>query len=89
MRTIATGASEFTQEAARFVGHIAKQSPDMAEPVEVMVEAALELVTGTHVGRVVTSRALLHAVDRPVCSLDGREVLGDARMPADVDAVLV
>jgi len=75
-----------TQEAARFVGHIAKQNPDMAEPVEVMAEAALELVSARHVGRVVYSRDLLHAVGRKVRSLDGREVLGDAFMPADLDA---
>lgn len=77
-----------TQEAVRFVGHIARTNPDMAEPLEVMVEAALELVTGSHIGQVVYSRRLLHAVGRPVRSLDGRHVLGDAFMPADVDAVI-
>jgi hypothetical protein len=77
-----------TQEAARFVGHIAKQSPDLAEPVEVMVEAALALVTGSHVGRVVTSRELLHALGRRVRSLDGRREIGDALLPADLDAVI-
>ncbi|MFP6639926.1 MAG: SDR family NAD(P)-dependent oxidoreductase, partial [Myxococcota bacterium] len=48
-----------TQETARFVGHIARANPDMTEPIEVMVEAALELVSGRHVGRVVHSRQLL------------------------------
>jgi hypothetical protein len=73
-----------TDNAAQFVGHIARANPDMAEPIEVMAEAALELVTGSHVGRVVYSRSLLHAVGRPVRSLDGARVLGDALMPADL-----
>lgn len=77
-----------TQEAARFVGHIAKNHPDMAEPVEVMVEAALELVSERHVGRIVYSREILHGVARPVRSLDGQKVLGDAFLPADLEAVI-
>jgi citronellol/citronellal dehydrogenase len=85
---LAPVAIVLTQEAARFVGHIAKRSPDMAEPMEVMVEAALALVTGTHVGEIATSRRLLHALGRPVRSLDGSQVVGDAMLPADVDAVI-
>jgi NAD(P)-dependent dehydrogenase (short-subunit alcohol dehydrogenase family) len=77
-----------TQEAARFVGHIAKSNPDMTEPMEVMVEAALELLTERHVGRVVYSRELLHALGRPVKSLDGSRVIGDAFLPADLAAVI-
>jgi NAD(P)-dependent dehydrogenase (short-subunit alcohol dehydrogenase family) len=88
VNVMAPVAIVLTQEAARFVGHIAKSNPDMAEPVEVMVEAALELVTGRHVGRLVTSRELLHAVARPVRSLDGSRVLGDAFLPADLEAVV-
>ena len=78
-----------TQEAARFVGHIAKSNPDMAEPIEVMVEAALELVTERHVGQIAYSRTLLHSVGRPVCSLDGSRVIGDAFLAADLEAVLL
>ncbi len=77
-----------TQEAARFAGHIAKNHPDMAEPVEVMVEAALELVSGRHVGRVVYSRQILYETARPVRSLDGQRVLGDAFLAADLEAVI-
>jgi NAD(P)-dependent dehydrogenase (short-subunit alcohol dehydrogenase family) len=77
-----------TQETERFVGHIARANPDMAEPVEVMVEAALELVTGRHVGQVVYSRQILHALGRPVRSLDGSRVLGDAFLSADLEAVV-
>ncbi len=78
-----------TQEAARFVGHIAKNNPDMAEPLEVMVEAAVEFCTERHVGRVESSRELLHRVSRPVRSLDGQKVIGDAFLAADLEAVLI
>ncbi len=76
-----------TQEAARFVGHIAKQNPDMVEPMEVMVEAATALVTGEHTGQVVYSRGFLHSIARPVRSLDGAKVVGDAFMAADLEGV--
>lgn len=71
---------------AEYVRDIARRNPDMAEPVEMMAEAALELCTGRHVGQVVASRELLHRVARPVRSLDGRTVLGDAFLEADLDA---
>jgi hypothetical protein len=76
-----------TRNAADFVGHIARNNPDMAEPIEVMAEAALELVTQPHFGRIVYSRELLHQVGRPVRSLDGKQVLGDALLPADLSGV--
>jgi hypothetical protein len=76
-----------TEGAAVVAGHIARNHPDMAEPIEVMVEAALALVSGRHVGRVVTSRALLHELARPVRSLDGHRVLGDAMLPADLSKI--
>ena len=78
-----------TQEAARFVGHIAKNNPDMTESIEVMVEAAIELCTERHVGQVVFSRELLHRVARPVRSLDGKAVIGDAFLAADVESVVL
>jgi hypothetical protein len=74
-----------TQETARFVGHIAQRRPDMAEPMEVMVEAALELLTGRHVA----SRPLLYECGRPVMSLDGCTLLGDALLPVDLEAKIV
>ena len=88
VNTLAPVAIVLTQEAARFVGHIAKSNPDMTEPIEVMVEAAIELVTGSHVGRNLYSRPLLHELARPVRSLDGSRVVGDAFMPADLEAVV-
>lgn len=71
---------------ADFVREIARKNPDWVEPVEMMAEAALELCTGRHVGRAVTSRDLLHSVARKVRSLDGRTILGDAFLAADPEA---
>lgn len=73
-------------QGADYVRDIARKNPDMVEPVEMMAEAALELCTSRHVGQVVYSRDIVHAVGREVRSLDGREVLGDAFMQADVEA---
>ena len=77
-----------TQHAARFVGELAKNNPDMVEPVEVMVEAAIELCSERHVGEVIFSRELLHRIARPVRSLDGGRVIGDSFLAADLEAVL-
>ncbi len=71
---------------ADYVRDIARRSPDMAEPVEVMAEAALELCSGRHVGRVTYSRRFLHSLGLSVKSLDGKTVLGDAFLPADLEA---
>jgi len=89
VNALAPVAIVLTQETRRIVGDIARRRPDMAEPMEVMVEAALELATGTHVGRVTLSRPLLHERGRAVRSLDGQTVLGDALMPVDLDADIV
>jgi citronellol/citronellal dehydrogenase len=78
-----------TQETARFVGHIAKNNPDMTEPIEVMVEAALELCTERHVGQVLLSRELLHRVARPVRTLDGHKIIGDSFLAANLEAVVL
>jgi NAD(P)-dependent dehydrogenase (short-subunit alcohol dehydrogenase family) len=88
VNALAPVAIVLTQAAARFVGHIAERNPDMLEPVEVMVEAAVELVTQQHVGRIAVSRSLLHEVRRPVRSLDGSRLVGDAFMPADPTAIV-
>jgi hypothetical protein len=73
-------------QGADYVRDIARRNPDMVEPVEMMAEAALELCTGRHVGRVIASRDIVHEVGRKVRSLDGAQVLGDAFMEADVEA---
>jgi NAD(P)-dependent dehydrogenase (short-subunit alcohol dehydrogenase family) len=84
VNSLAPVAIVLTQEAARFAGDIAARHPDMAEPVEVLVEAALELVSGSHVGRIAISRPLLYELGRAVRSLDGLRVVGDAQMPVDL-----
>lgn len=73
-------------QSADYVRDIARRNPDMVEPVEMMAEGALELCTGRHVGRVLFSRDIVHQVGRKVRTLDGREVLGDAFLAADVEA---
>ncbi len=72
-------------QGAEYVRDIAKNNPDWVEPVEVMAEAALELCSARHVGQVVNSRGILHQVGREVRTLDGKTVLGDALVEADVD----
>lgn len=71
---------------ADYVREIARRSPDMAEPVETMAEAALALCSGRHIGQVCFSRQLLHSLGRRVMSLDGSVDLGDAFLPADLDS---
>src|SRR5690606_13728739 len=78
VNVVAPVAIVLTDEAERFAGHIAAKNPGMVEPVEVLVEAAVELVTGRHVGQVLLSRPFLHSIGRPVRTLDGTKVLGDS-----------
>ncbi len=75
-------------QGAEYVRDIARKNPDMVEPVEMMAEAALELCSGRHVGRVVFSRDLIHEVGRSVHSLDGKQVLGDAFLEADLEGTV-
>lgn len=63
---------------------IAQRRPDMVEPVEMMAEAALILCAGSHVGQVVYSRNLVHACGRAVHSLDGKRLIGDAFLAAQL-----
>jgi len=72
-------------QGADYVRDIARKNPDMVEPVEMMAEAALELCTGRHSGRVVYSREIVQGVGGKVHSLDGKTVIGDAFMEADVE----
>lgn len=73
-------------EGASYVRDIARANPDWVEPVEMMAEAALELCTGRHAGRVIFSRDILQSVNRPVRSLDGKKIIGDAFTLADPEA---
>lgn len=87
VNTLAPEAIVLTS-GAEYVRDIARRSPDMAEPVEVMAEAALELCSARHVGRVCYSRRLLHSLGLSVRSLDGQSVLGDAFLPTDVEGTV-
>lgn len=71
---------------ADYVRDIARRSPDMAEPVEMMAEAALALCSGHHVGVIAYSRQLVHRLGLDVKSLDGKTVLGNALMAANLEA---
>lgn len=73
-------------EGASYVRDIARKNPDMVEPIEMMAEAALALCSNRHVGQITYSRSLVHALGRSVKSLDGKTVLGDAFLAADVEA---
>ncbi len=73
-------------EGADWTRDIARTSPNMLEPVEMMAEGALEFCTGRHVGRVCASREIVHYVARKVHSLDGKTVLGDAFLLGDPEA---
>lgn len=73
-------------EGASYVRDIARKNPDMVEPVEMMAEAALALCSNSHVGQITFSRSIVHALGRKVKSLDGKTVLGDAFLEADVEA---
>ena len=85
VNALAPVAIVLTQSAAT-VRDIARRNPDMVEPVEMMAEAALELCTGRHVGRVMFSRDVLHQTGRKLHSLDGKRVIGDAFTRADPEA---
>lgn len=71
---------------AEYVRDIARRSPDMAEPVEIMAEAALALCSGRYLGQLCYSRQLVHSLGLAVKSLDGTAVLGDAFLAADLEA---
>jgi NAD(P)-dependent dehydrogenase (short-subunit alcohol dehydrogenase family) len=70
---------------AEYVRDIARRFPDWAEPVEMMAEAALSLCSAPHLAQVAYSRQWLHGQGRSVRSLDGKTVLGDAFLPANID----
>jgi NAD(P)-dependent dehydrogenase (short-subunit alcohol dehydrogenase family) len=64
------------------LGMLPQDRPDLIEPMEVMVEAALALVTGDPAqltGRVAYSRPLLHELGRAPRTLDGRHVYEESR----------
>jgi NAD(P)-dependent dehydrogenase (short-subunit alcohol dehydrogenase family) len=67
-----------TQDAQAFAGVLMETHPEQIESMETMVEAAVALCHGQLSGLTVLSRDLLHMLQRPVYSLDGRDLLSDA-----------
>ena len=64
------------------LGMLPEDRPELIEPMEVMVEAALALVTGDPAqltGRIAYSRPLLEELGRTPRTLDGRHVFEEDR----------
>ena len=66
-----------TEGAAEIAKQIALAHPDWLEPVEMMAEAAYQLISGPHNGVITHSRALVQKLQSPLHALDGRTVIGD------------
>lgn len=73
--------------AAEYVKDIARRLPHMLEPAETMAEAALALCSGTINGQSCLSRKLIHMLSLPVMDLDGKTIIGDANVSADLDKI--
>jgi NAD(P)-dependent dehydrogenase (short-subunit alcohol dehydrogenase family) len=67
-----------TQDAQAFAGVLAETHPEQIESMETMVEASVALCHGSLSGLTILSRDLLHMLQQPVHSLDGRERVSDA-----------
>lgn len=76
--SLAPTAMVLTQDAAAFAGVLAETHPEQVESMETMVEAAVALCHGSLSGLSALSRDVLHLLQQPVHSLDGRDVLSDA-----------
>lgn len=70
-----------SESAERIAVEMAKTRPEWVEPVEIMAEAAYQLVCGPFTGTVTGSRELLQRLQAPLHALDGCTVLGDATTP--------
>jgi NAD(P)-dependent dehydrogenase (short-subunit alcohol dehydrogenase family) len=78
VNALAPTAMVLTQDAAAFAGALAATHPEQVESMETMVEAAVALCHRSLTGLTILSRDLLHLLQQPVHSLDGRDVLSDA-----------
>ena len=74
-----------TEGAADIAKQIAATHPDWLEPVEMMAEAALQLLSASHNGLVTSSRALLQKLQCPLHALDGITVIGNGWTRASVE----
>ena len=78
LNALAPTAMVPTQDAQAFAGVLEETHPEQIETMETMVEAAIALCHGSLSGLNVLSRDLLHMIQQPVHSLDGRERVSDA-----------
>jgi NAD(P)-dependent dehydrogenase (short-subunit alcohol dehydrogenase family) len=78
LNALAPTAMVPTQDAQAFAGVLEETHPEQIETMETMVEAAIALCHGSLSGLSVLSRDLLHMIQQPVHSLDGRERVSDA-----------
>jgi 3-oxoacyl-[acyl-carrier protein] reductase len=75
-----TGANSPTALAAL------RRSPELAESVEMMAEAAMLLIESPLTGIAMPSRDILQMMQSPLHALDGETVIGDANTLADLGA---
>lgn len=73
-----------TEGATAIAKQMATTHPEWLEPVEMMAEAAYQLIIGTHNGAITHSRALLQSLRTPLLALDGKTVIGDGWTLASV-----
>ena len=71
-----------TEGATAIAKQMVSSHPEWLEPVEMMAEAAYQLVMGSHNGLITHSRALLLSLNAVLHALDGKTVLGDGTTPA-------
>ena len=71
-----------TEGATAIARQMVASHPEWLEPVEMMAEAAYQLVIGSHNGVITHSRALLLSLNTALHALDGKTVLGDGSTPA-------
>lgn len=71
-----------TEGALAIAKQMQTSHPEWLEPVEMMAEAAYQLVIGSHNGLITHSRELLRSLNAKLHALDGKTVLGDGSTPA-------
>lgn len=67
-----------TESARDVARQLATTHPDWVEPIEMMAEAAYQLIKGSISGWIGKSRDLLQQLQTPLRALDGKTVIGDA-----------
>lgn len=67
-----------SESADEIAQRMSASHPDWVEPVEMMAEAAYQLIHGAHTGWVAVSRDVVQRLQVPLLALDGMTPLGDA-----------